>query len=179
MNTMAKRNDFEDDIDLYDDNYEDESYERPKKKRKQKPQDIPTRTTTIRTTMVPVLNKQYLNEALILNIILGTATGLLLFSPETVQGVHSILQWGIIILSIVLFGRSFTKSNAALANGLSLGSAGLYLIGWGTELFSRYFKENAPTEGFTVLGASLPFVGFILSIAAVLYIVIAYNKERK
>lgn len=175
---MSKREDYEDYIDYYDDEYENEGRNHRKKKRNQDNKNNQIKTT-IKTTMIPVLNKQYLNEALILNIILGTATGLLLFSPETVQGFHSILQWGIIILSIVLFGRSFTKSNAALANGLSLGAAGLYLIGWGTELFSKYFKEDAPTEGFTVLGVSLPFIGFILSIAAVLYILIAYNKERK
>lgn len=175
---MSKREDYEDYIDYYDDEYENEGRNHRKKKRNQDNKNNQIKTT-IKTTMIPVLNKQYLNEALILNIILGTATGLLLFSPETVQGFHSILQWGIIILSIVLFGRSFTKSNAALANGLSLGAAGLYLIGWGTELFSKYFKEDTPMEGFTVLGASLPFIGFILSIVAVLYILIAYNKERK
>lgn len=179
MNTMARKNDFEDDIDLYDDNYEDESYERPKKKRKQKPQDVPTRTTTIRTTMVPVLNKQYLTEALILNIILGTATGLLLFSPDAVKGFHSIMQWGIFIVSIVLLGRSFTKSNAALANSFSLGAAIFYLAGWGSELFSKYFGQDHPTEGFTILGASLPFIGLIMSACAVVYILIAYTRKNK
>lgn len=174
---MVKRNDFSEEIDLYDD-YEDD-YEQPKKRRKQKPQDTTTRTTTIRTTMVPVLNRQYLNEALILNIILGVSTGLLLFSPDTVKGFHSIIQWGVFILSIVLLGRSFTKSNAALANGLSLGAAGLYLIGWGTELFNKYFGENSPTEGFTIMGASLPFIGLILSVSAIIYILVAYARENK
>lgn len=178
MIIMARRNDFDEDIDLYNDDYEDE-YEQPEQRRKQRPQKPQTTTTTIKTTMVPVLNKQYLTEALILNIILGTATGLLLFSPDAVEGFHSIMQWGIFIVSIVLLGRSFTKSNAALANSFSLGAAILYLAGWGSELFSKYFGQDHPTEGFTILGASLPFIGLIMSACAVIYILIAYARGNK
>lgn len=175
---MSKREDFEDNIDYYDNEYEDDGHKHHKRKNKSDDKNNQIRTT-IKTTMVPVLNKQYLNEALILNIILGIATGIMLFSPKTMNEYHSIMQWSVFILSIVLFGRSFTKSNAALANGLSLGAAGCYLLGWGTELFNKYFSTNANTEGFTLMGASFPFIGFILSVIAIFYILITYGKERR
>lgn len=160
-------------IDERRERYRDEQNYFPYAKNDDHEQKQTLTRTTIRSRIVPSLNKRYLNEAMFLNLVLITLVVSRLFIDIFHPLIH-ITAGACFLLSIILFGRSFSKSRAPLANVTSMVAAVCYLVGFGSHFYCLWIDPSININPFAFL---LPLVGAIASALSIVYTLIKYGKE--